>query len=82
MKRPDQMGNLVTPCVIRDNHRAFRKALQEGGAWPVDANAEAAIKDRGYYEGMVAYGDKVKELTNPIWEKEYVGPERGKTAVA
>jgi len=78
MKRPDQVGNLVTPCVIRDNHRAFRKALQEGGARPVDANAEAAIKDRGYYEGMVAYGDKVKELTNPIWEKEYVGPEREK----
>jgi len=39
------------------------------------------LRDRGYYEGMVTYGDEVKELTNPIWEK-YVGPEREKKAVA
>jgi len=81
MKRPDQVGNLVAPCVIRDNHREFRETLREGGGSPVDVNARRASKDKGYYEGMVTYGDEVKELTNPIWEK-YVGPERGKMAVA
>ena len=82
MKRPDQVGNLVAPCVIRDNHREFRKALEEGCARPVDADAGKALRDRGYYEGMVAYGCEVKELTNPIWENEYIDPERKEMAVA
>jgi AcrR family transcriptional regulator len=41
-----------------------------------DIFAEVIQKDLSYYKGLVACGDEVARLTNPIWEKEYIGPER------
>jgi hypothetical protein len=42
----------------------------------LDKAAAEALEDEGYYEGMVEYGKEVARLTDPIWEREYVGPER------
>lgn len=38
--------------------------------------AEEALKDPDYYAGLVAYGREVDRITRPIWESEYIEPER------
>ena len=41
-----------------------------------DRAAEEALQDENYYAKLVAYGERVDELTRDIWEKEYLQPER------
>ena len=33
-------------------------------------------KNERSVQWLVACGDEVARLTNPIWEKEYIGPEK------
>ncbi len=67
-----EIGNQITCCPIRDHHADFRRILERNGALPADENAALALKDPGYLEGMEAYGRRMAELTDPIWEKEYL----------
>ncbi|MCD6167472.1 radical SAM protein [bacterium] len=76
MKPAPEVGNQIVPCISKDHHREARKIIDETGAKPADQEAEEALKDPAYYQGLVAYGDEVDRLTRPIWEKEYIGPER------
>ncbi len=76
MKPAHEVGNQIAPCISKDHHREARKIVNTTGAKPADQEAEKALKDPSYYKGLVACGDEVARLTNPIWEKEYIGPER------
>ncbi|RKY86879.1 radical SAM protein [candidate division KSB1 bacterium] len=76
MKPAPEVGNQIVPCISKDHHREARRIIDETGAKPADQEAEEALKDPAYYQGLVAYGDEVDRLTRPIWEKEYIGPER------
>ncbi len=42
----------------------------------IDIAAAEALKDQKYAEGLAAYGDEVDRLTGPIWEKNYIRPEK------
>jgi MoaA/NifB/PqqE/SkfB family radical SAM enzyme len=64
-------GNILTPCIIRDNSSTFYNIVKEVDAKPVDEGAKTYIsfieKDK-----MPEYNRRVKELTDPIWEMEYL----------
>jgi len=76
MKPACEIGNQIVPCISKDHHREAREIIDATGARPGDQEAEAALQDPDYYKGLVACGDEVARLTNPIWDKEYIGPER------
>ncbi|MDZ7262122.1 MAG: radical SAM protein [candidate division KSB1 bacterium] len=73
---PDQVQNQIVPCAIRDHYRLAHGVVKHFAAKPIDEDAAEAIKDEQYFQELVVYGEKVDELTRPIWEAEYVGPER------
>lgn len=64
-------GNILAPCPMRDHHAVMRGIIEEVGAEPTDDPAEHALEDKGYYDGMVAYGEKIASLTEEYWEREY-----------
>lgn len=76
----DRMGNIIVPCAIRDHFEMMYDLINRTQAQPADEAAEQAIGDEDYYRGLVEYGKKVKNLTNEIWEKEYLEPERKRIA--
>ncbi|MCR4438707.1 MAG: radical SAM/SPASM domain-containing protein [bacterium] len=77
---PERVQNEITPCAIRDHYRVARGVVKRFAAKPIDEDAAEAIRDERYFQELVAYGEKVNELTSPIWEAEYVGPERRRVA--
>ena len=76
MKPADEVGNQIVPCVIRDHHQVLRQAVDNTGAHPVGTGAKEALKDREYYKAMVEYGEKVAKITQPVWDKNYLEPEK------
>lgn len=75
-----EVKNQIVPCPIRDHHRFAKEVIMKHQAEPIDAEAAAALKDDKYHEKLADYGDKVAELTSDIWEIEYIGPERQRSA--
>jgi MoaA/NifB/PqqE/SkfB family radical SAM enzyme len=76
MAPPDQVGNEITPCPIRDHHRYFHQIVKEHHARPINEEAKEALEAHDFVEGLSVYGEKVEELTHEIWDKEYIEPER------
>lgn len=69
---PLKEGNWLCPCPIRDHHREFREWIDCYQPTPQDEPAEDALADEGYYEGLVAYGTELGELSQEIWESQYL----------
>ena len=68
----EKCGNLLAPCIIRDNSEAFYKIVKETGAKSVDEGAETYLKF--IEEGkMPEYNKKYREFVDSLWEKEYLG---------
>ena len=76
MKPAHEVGNQICPCAIKDHYRDARKTIEETDAKPADEAAAEALKDKEYAKGLAAYGDEVVRITQPIWEKDYIGPEK------
>jgi MoaA/NifB/PqqE/SkfB family radical SAM enzyme len=74
-KKPHEMGNWITPCPIRDHYNIMKNLLNGYHPKPTDEAAEKALNDHKYQEGLEKYDKEVAELTNPIWEKEYLKNE-------
>lgn len=70
-----KVGNWFAPCPIRDNYEFAYKAITETEAKPIDPAAKEALNDKDYYNGLVEYGKKFKELTNKIWEEKYLSED-------
>lgn len=67
-----EIGNWLRPCPMRDHHRKAQELIAKHKASPVDLPAADAMGDSKYHEMLAAYGDKVGELTEPIWKKDYL----------
>jgi len=67
----EKCGNLLTPCIIRDNSSIFYNIVKEVDARPVDEGAMTYLSfiEKGK---MPEYNRRVKELTDCIWEREYL----------
>ena len=73
---PDRVGNILRQCAIRDHFGMMHRVIQRHNAKGADEAAEEALIDEDYYAGLVAYGERVEELTRDIWDEEYLAPER------
>jgi len=65
-------GNLLMPCSIRDHYRTFRNSVLTQDVKPGDENAKEAVKSNEYFEILENYDCQLEELTQKVWEKEYV----------
>ncbi len=68
-------GNWLRPCLIRDHHAVFDRLAREHAAQPADEAARAAQRDPSYREGLEAFGRELAAATDPIWARQYLGPE-------
>lgn len=66
-------GNWLRPCPFRDHHGLFREWVEQYKPEPEDEAARSALTDTGYYETMVACSVRQREVSQEIWEKEYLG---------
>jgi len=73
---PKKAENWLMPCSIRDNYKYFRKKVLSENAKGEDRFAQEAKNSKEYLEGLVKYDEKLKKLTQPIWEKEYLKPDQ------
>jgi MoaA/NifB/PqqE/SkfB family radical SAM enzyme len=69
---PSAVGNWLRPCPIRDHYDLFHRWVERHDPEPEDEAASQALTDATYYERMVAYGRELEELSQPIWEEEYL----------
>ena len=67
----EKCGNLLVPCIIRDNCEEFHRIVQKVTALPVDEGATnfLSLVCSGQ---MPAYNQQYRRLVNPMWEKEYL----------
>jgi MoaA/NifB/PqqE/SkfB family radical SAM enzyme len=67
----EKCGNLLAPCIIRDNSNVFHKIVKAVGAHHVDEGAREYLSfiEQGK---MPEYNTKYRKLTDPIWEREYL----------
>ncbi len=70
------VGNEITPCPIRDHHKRFYDIVKDQQAKPINPEAAEALEASDFVEGLSQYGKKVSELTDHIWDSEYLEPER------
>jgi MoaA/NifB/PqqE/SkfB family radical SAM enzyme len=67
-----EKGNLILPCPIRDHHEAIYRILQDSRrVVPSDEPAKVSIEDNAYHEGLFAYDEALREVIDPLWQKEY-----------
>jgi MoaA/NifB/PqqE/SkfB family radical SAM enzyme len=68
-KRPH---NWLMPCSIRDHYEIFRNSVLPKAAKPEDENAAEALDSDEYFEVLKNYDEELQDLTEKIWEKEYL----------
>jgi MoaA/NifB/PqqE/SkfB family radical SAM enzyme len=73
---PDKMGNVITPCVIRDHFDTLYPILRESGAKGADEQAQQALDDENFRNCLFNYGKRMYDLSNGIWQQEYIVPEK------
>jgi MoaA/NifB/PqqE/SkfB family radical SAM enzyme len=64
-------GNWLAPCIIRDHHATFLELVRRHEPTPTDADAQAALVDPEYHEGLERFGRELEELTGPVWRERY-----------
>jgi len=68
LKKPE---NWLMPCSIRDNYKYFREVILPSNAKGEDEFAQQAKDSKEYFNSLVEYDEKLKKLTQPIWDREY-----------
>jgi MoaA/NifB/PqqE/SkfB family radical SAM enzyme len=69
---PENPNNWLMPCSIRDHYANFRENILPDHAKGETKEAEESLKDPNYYKTLVEYDKRLEELTEDIWEKEYM----------
>jgi len=72
----DEIGNWITPCLCKDHYNDLRPLIDKYKPVPIDEPAREALNDNDYKKGMIKHGKDLAKVINPIWEKEYIEPER------
>ena len=74
-RKPNEMGNWLTPCPIKDHYEMMKKLLDKHRPKPIDKAAQSALEDSEYQKGLEKYGREVAKAADPIWGKEYLKVE-------
>ena len=69
---PDKIGNWLAPCPIRDHHKAAWEMIQRNNARGIDLPAQEAVLDEKYHAMLEEYGERVSQLTQGEWERDYL----------
>ena len=69
---PSPASNWLRPCPMRDHHGTFRQLLSRYQPEPEDEAAGEVLADGEYCANLVAYGQHLEEISQEIWEKEYL----------
>lgn len=64
--------NLLTPCMVIDHPQVLRAAVKKYNARPVVEGAETLVENEGMIKFLNSYSRGMKEVMDPVWEKEYV----------
>jgi len=67
-------GNWLSPCPFRDHYSLFHSWVERYQPEPEDDSARQSLLDKNYYKYMSDYGAKFRELSQKIWEEEYLSP--------
>ena len=62
--------NTLRPCPIIDHPKLMRMAIKRYGAYPTHEGAESLLSSE-IAEGLDCYAQGVKELFDPVWDREY-----------
>jgi MoaA/NifB/PqqE/SkfB family radical SAM enzyme len=68
---PSAQGNWLRPCPVRDHYALFRHWVERHRPEPEDEAAGRVLTDEHYTQTMVAYGEELEALSQPVWEQEY-----------
>ncbi|MFB3924845.1 MAG: radical SAM/SPASM domain-containing protein [Syntrophales bacterium] len=71
-RRPDRVKNWIVPCLIRDHYEEAYKLMNEFHVKPMDAEAGQALQDEDYRKKMIEYGNRAREMTQEIWDREFL----------
>ncbi|MCM8804948.1 MAG: radical SAM protein [Candidatus Omnitrophica bacterium] len=70
-RNKNECGNLLVPCIIRDNSIDFYKIVKEVDAIPIDEGAKEYLRFIEE-EKIPQYNKKWRELVDPLWQNEYL----------
>lgn len=74
-RESEKTGNWIRPCPIKDHYQFMYDQISKFDPKPIDSAAEVALKDEQYREGLIDYGNRVGQLTDPVWQEEVIEPE-------
>jgi MoaA/NifB/PqqE/SkfB family radical SAM enzyme len=69
---PKNPNNWLMPCSIRDHYANFRRNILPENARGESHEADESLNDEKYYKRLVHYDNKLADLTEDIWNKEYL----------
>lgn len=72
--KPSAEGNWLSPCPFRDHYSLFQSWVEQYQPEPEDNLTRQSLLDKNYYKYMDDYGAKFRELSQKIWEEEYLAP--------
>ena len=78
-KKPNEMGNLILPCPIRDHYKDMVKLLNDCHPTPIDEMAKKNLKDKEYKEKLIKYDEELAKILNPVWERDYLCKNENQT---
>jgi len=70
-KRPEEHGNWLLPCSLRDHYDVGRELIDRYHPEPEDEAAGEALRDESYSARLLQYDRDLKELFDPIWQEQY-----------
>ncbi|HFE52521.1 MAG TPA: radical SAM protein, partial [Bacteroidetes bacterium] len=80
-RRPaSEVKNYFLPCPIRDHYKFAYRAIERFETKPLDEFAKQAIGDMEYRKRLLDYDKRLKELLDPVWEREVLEYEKSKKA--
>jgi len=75
-KPPEEHGNWIRPCFIRDHHDIFLETVKKNNARPIDKDSMNALHDRNYHRGLVKYDEEMEKLSGDLWREHYLKKEK------
>ncbi|MEO0115363.1 MAG: radical SAM protein [candidate division WOR-3 bacterium] len=64
--------NWLRPCPIRDHFLTARSIIKQYGARPIDYAPHNLLEDENYCQFFCQYDEELKNLTQPIWQHQYL----------
>jgi len=64
--------NWLMPCSIRDHYEIFRRSVLPSNVKPEDDKAKESLESDEYFEVMRNYDMQLENLTERIWQSEYL----------